>query len=125
MTLAFANRTMGMGRPNAPFAAGCLVVFTWCACVPWPTPSRESFPSHPRVVSLAAEASSSPSCLPEIARIVRLIAKYLQSLLQEPAVNVSRAPHFDCSDAALVTALQTDGFAVVRHRFGCASGTTA
>eukprot|EP00439_Symbiodinium_sp_Y106_P081839 s2195_g20.t4 len=33
----------------------------------------------------------------------------------EPAVNVSRAPHFDCSDAALVTALQTDGFAVVRQ----------
>lgn len=36
-------------------------------------------------------------------------------------MNVSRTPHFDCSDAALVTALQTDGFAVVRHRFGYVS----
>ena len=81
---------------------------------------RGQFPERIRDFGLC-QARHGESCLPELARLICLIARYVQPFLKEPAVNVSRTPHFDCSDAALVTALQTDGFAVVRHRFGYVS----
>ncbi|CAE7350272.1 unnamed protein product [Symbiodinium sp. CCMP2592] len=52
---------------------------------------------------------------PSEAHMQEVLPVSIPAGFKEPAVNVSRTPHFDCSDAALVTALQTDGFAVVRQ----------